>query len=67
MLTLYARLPRRLLQSHQDAMETSWEIALMVNGLKVSLNIKGNKLIISFIIAFFVSEIISKVLIYFIQ
>lgn len=45
----------------------AWEITLMVNGFKGSFNVKGNKLIVSFVIAFFVSEIISKVLIFFIQ
>jgi len=45
----------------------AWEITLMVNGFKVSFNMKGNKLIVSFVVAFFVSEIISKVLVYFIQ
>jgi hypothetical protein len=40
-----------------------WSIALMVNAYRVSTNLRGNKMIIGFIIALIVAEIISKILI----
>lgn len=43
-----------------------WSITLMYNGFKVSCDVKGTKLTVAFIIAITVSEIISKILIYFI-
>jgi len=41
-----------------------WSITLMFNALKVSCDVKGNKLTVAFIIALFISEVLSKVLIY---
>jgi len=40
-----------------------WTITLMYNALKISCDVKGTKLNISFIIALIVSEIVSKILI----
>jgi hypothetical protein len=40
-----------------------WSVALMYNALKVSCDVKGSKLTVSFIIAVLVAEIISKILI----
>lgn len=45
---------------------TIWSITLMYNGFKISCDVKGTKLTVAFIIAITVSEIISKILIYFI-
>jgi len=41
-----------------------WSITLMYNALKVSCDVKGSKLTVAFIIALFISEALSKVLIY---
>ena len=43
-----------------------WNITLLYNALKVSCDIKGSKLTVAFIIGIFVSEVISKLLIYII-
>jgi len=43
-----------------------WSITLMYNGFKISCDVKGTTLTVAFIIAITVSEIISKILIYFI-
>lgn len=43
-----------------------WNITLVVNAIKVSCNIKGGKLAGTIIIGLLVSEIISKLLIYFV-
>jgi len=42
-----------------------WSITLMYNALKVSCDVKGSKLTVAFIIAMLLSEVLSKVLIYF--
>ena len=41
-----------------------WSITLMFNALKVSCDARGTKLAIAFIIAIFIAEAISKILIY---
>jgi len=41
-----------------------WFIALMYNGFKVSTGAKGTKLVIAFIVALLVAEVLSKVCIY---
>ena len=41
-----------------------WNVVLMYNALKVSCNLKGSTLAISFIIGIILSEILSKVLLY---
>jgi hypothetical protein len=41
-----------------------WTVALMFNAYKICVNKKGAKLIVSFIIALFISEVISKILIF---
>lgn len=41
-----------------------WSLCLMYNALKVSCDVKGNKLTVAFIVAIFISEVISKVLIF---
>jgi hypothetical protein len=41
-----------------------WNITLMYNAFKVSCGVKGSKLVIAFIIALVVSEIISQLVIY---
>ncbi len=41
-----------------------WSIALMYNGFKVSTNLKGAKLVISFIIGILIAETLSKILIF---
>lgn len=43
-----------------------WSITLMFNALKVSCDARGSKLTITFIIAIFIAEAVSKVLIYII-
>jgi hypothetical protein len=43
-----------------------WVIVLMYNAYSVSANIKGNKGILSFIVAVLVSEILSKIMLFFI-
>lgn len=45
---------------------TIWTIALMYNALKISCDVKGSKLTVSFIAALFFAEIISKILIHLI-
>jgi len=42
-----------------------WNIILMYNAFKVSLNIKGNKNIVLFIVTIILAEIISKIIIYY--
>lgn len=42
-----------------------WNITLMYHALKISCDIKGSKLTISFILALFVAEVLSKASIYF--
>lgn len=44
---------------------TIWIVVLMYNAFKVSSGLKGTKLTVTFIIALLVSEIISKILIFF--
>lgn len=41
-----------------------WTVTLMYNALKISCDVKGIKLTIAFIVAIFVSEAISKILIF---
>jgi len=41
-----------------------WNIALMYNALKVSCDVKGSKLTIAFIVALFVAEVLSKIVLY---
>lgn len=41
-----------------------WYIALMYNGLKTSVGVKGSKMIVGFIIGILVAEIVSKLLIH---
>jgi len=43
-----------------------WNITLLYNALKVSCDVKGTKLTLNFIIALFIAEIMSKILIYYI-
>jgi len=43
-----------------------WSIVLMYNALKISCGVKGTRLTFAFIIAIFASEVISKILIYYI-
>lgn len=42
-----------------------WYISLMYNGMKVSLNIKGAKMTVTFIVVLLLAEVISKVAIYY--
>lgn len=41
-----------------------WNITLMYNAFKISCDVKGGKLAISFILALLVSEVVSQILIY---
>ncbi|MCC5917408.1 MAG: hypothetical protein JJU02_08795 [Cryomorphaceae bacterium] len=42
---------------------TVWSIALMVNAYKVSANLRGKRMVIGFIIALLVAEIITKIIV----
>ena len=44
-----------------------WLVALMWNAFKVSCNVKGNKAVIGFIIAFIISDIIIKIALHYIK
>ncbi|MCX6307903.1 MAG: hypothetical protein NTY32_03390 [Bacteroidia bacterium] len=43
-----------------------WSIVLMYNALKISCDLKGSPLTVAFIVGLFVSEIIAKILIYYV-
>lgn len=45
----------------------TWSIALMYNAYKVTCNVKQQGLVISFIIAIFIAEILTKLFIYLLQ
>lgn len=42
-----------------------WSVALMFNAFKISCNVKGQRLVVSFILALLIAEIISRTILYF--
>jgi hypothetical protein len=42
-----------------------WSVALMFNAFKISCNVKGQRLVVSFILALLLAEIVSRTILYF--
>lgn len=62
---LISILPMLMLASTPLIVSIIWTITLMFNAYKVSCNLKGAKLIASFIVALFISEAATKLIIFY--
>ncbi|HHU25097.1 MAG TPA: hypothetical protein GXZ56_00505 [Bacteroidales bacterium] len=64
MLMYFVRHPMSLIFIIISLPVIVWLIALMYNGFKVSTGAKGKKLVVAFIVALLIAEVLSKVCIY---